>query len=444
MALLGFDKSYYLDAKLNDLKTELPEWADKDTVFLEDLLMETSGLTPEMHYSLWGYMEGLEPNAFFNHEEYRFAKAAQLVNQNYSPDMEQALEDFDSAWTDDSYLHYLEFGAGEKLNPSNSFDESQYLSDKLSSLQTQESTSSDWSGRTIEDLRSFLTSIDMTVVDHYINYGIQEGLTVSPVPAGEQVDTAYTPWNLPHENVELPSTLNLEWVDETQIITQPNSAIGLVIVTLSGQSNIATGFMISPEHVLTSAHALLDDSGQLDSAADIAFIPGLNGEAASAESYDWQHAWVQTTFDENLYSEWPDNDLGIIKLTQPLDDTIGYLNLEPDISIDLTNTSIKTSGYSAGNIEQDNPATPGQDYYQWEVSGTLDSYLFDNGALELSDNMEVTAGSSGSPIYYLQDDNIYFAGVLSGSLGDNMVAAALDQDSYNWILGILQQDGYYI
>jgi V8-like Glu-specific endopeptidase len=94
-------------------------------------------------------------------------------------------------------------------------------------------------------------------------------------------------------------------------------------------------------------------------------------------------------------------------------------------------------------MEQDNPATPGQDYYQWEVSGTIDRYISGKGGLELSDSMDVTAGASGSPVYYSQNNDTYFTGVLAGSIGGMTVAAAMDEDSYNWILGIVQQDGYY-
>jgi len=58
-------------------------------------------------------------------------------------------------------------------------------------------------------------------------------------------------------------------------------------------------------------------------------------------------------------------------------------------------------------------------------------------------SMDVSGGASGSPIYYTEDEIVYFTGVLSGTLGGSTVGAAMDQDSYNWILGIVQPDGYY-
>jgi len=152
---------------------------------------------------------------------------------------------------------------------------------------------------------------------------------------------------------------------------------------------------------------------------------------------------MQKTFSADLYSGWPDDDLAIIKLDQPIGNTTGYLNLEPAINSSLTGTSVQSAGYSAEDIEQDNPATPGKDYYQCEVSGTVDQYIFNMGVLELSNSMTVTPGASGSPIYYSHNTAFYFTGVISGTLGETAVAAAMDSDSYRWILGILQQDGYY-
>jgi V8-like Glu-specific endopeptidase len=244
--------------------------------------------------------------------------------------------------------------------------------------------------------------------------------------------------------VILPLNLDLDWVDDTEIATDPHQAIGQVTVTTAGFISFGTGFLISPEYVLTNAHVVLDDRGSLNSNAAITFTPGLNGDASAATSYGYEEAWVEKNFDAYLYPEWPDNDLAIIKLSEAIGDTFGYLSLEPDITLDLSNVSVQSAGYSSGRIEQDDPATPGEDYYQWEVSGTVDRYFFDGGVLGLSGSMDVTAGASGSPIYYSQDDTTYFTGVMAGAIGDAIVAVAMDQDSYNWILGILQQDGYYI
>ncbi len=251
--LSGFDKSYYLSAKLSALQINYPEWQTKDIDFLENFLL-TAGLTPETHYSIFGYKEGLNPNPFFNHDEYCFAKAADMVKQQLFTDMEKALDAFDAAWTEDKYLHYLQFGAKEGINPSNSFDESQYLSDKLDLLKANPSTTIKWEGKDVADLRNFFAGISITPLDHFINFGMAEGLSVSPVPTAERVDPLVTPWKMPHDSVIIPPDLSLEWVNNTEITTIPYSTIGQITITFSDYIAIGTGFLVSPKHVLTSAH----------------------------------------------------------------------------------------------------------------------------------------------------------------------------------------------
>ncbi len=481
MALQGFDKDYYLTAKLAALKAVLPEYQGKDTAFLEGRLLDL-GLTPEQDYTLYGYAEKLGPNAYFNHDEYRFAKADQLISNGSFSSMKSALDAFDNGWQKDPYLHYLEYGASERINPSNAFDESQYLTDMLTRLQSGEavqpvsngsfsslesvlvafddafngiqdqankliglqSGQADWSGKTIDDLRAFLIAESMTVVDHYINYGSKQDLAVSEVPPAEQVDPENPPWEMSHE-VSLPDNVSLDWVDAQEITTIPHSAIGQVTVTLNGELvDLGTGFMISPTHFVTNAHVVLDDYGVMASASDIRFSPGLNGEKDTAVTYSSQQIWVEKNFDFALYPEWPDNDLAVVKLDQPIGNTTGFLHLEPTLNLDLVNADVKLAGYPVGGIDQDNPATQGWDFYQWEVSGTIDQYLYNNSVLDLSASMEVTGGASGSPVYYDQNNLTYFTGVFAGSMDDTPVAAAVDQDTHNWLLGIVQQDGYYM
>ena len=134
----------------------------------------------------------------------------------------------------------------------------------------------------------------------------------------------------------------------------------------------------------------------------------------------------------------------MVKLDQPIGNTTGFLHLEPTLNLDLVNADVKLAGYPVGGIDQDNPATQGWDFYQWEVSGTIDQYLYNNSVLDLSASMEVTGGASGSPVYYDQNNLTYFTGVFAGSMDDTPVAAAVDQDTHNWLLGIVQQDGYYM
>lgn len=188
MGLAGFDLTYYLTAKLNALKTEnASEWADKDIAYLNAVLNNVYRITAQEHYNLYGYKEDLAANAYFNTAEYEMAKAVQMFNSGSFSSVAVALDLFREAWPHNPYLHYLYFGAAEGINPSNSFDESEYLADKLAALQTYASTRPAWDGKTIADLRVYLASVGMTALDHFINFGQNEGISVTPVTGDERV-----------------------------------------------------------------------------------------------------------------------------------------------------------------------------------------------------------------------------------------------------------------
>lgn len=175
--LRGFDKEYYLTAKLISLRAKDPTWIGKTTADLETYLF-TNGFTAESHYSAYGYKEGLEPNTYFNHSEYLFAKGTQMYSQGEYSSVENAVTAFQSAWPGDAYQHYLQYGANEGINPSNNFDENKYLTAKLDRLKA---ISSEWQNQTISDLRNLFAAMGMTVIEHYMTYGKAEGLLPEPV-----------------------------------------------------------------------------------------------------------------------------------------------------------------------------------------------------------------------------------------------------------------------
>ncbi len=186
MALQGFDKAYYLGEKLAALQATESEWVGKTTDFLETVLSNVYGLTAEEHYMQYGWQEGLAPNQYFNAEEYKLAKAQQLFDGGNYLTVESALAAFEDAWQQDPYQHYIQYGAGESINPSNDFDASQYFADKLAQLQASDpDTYGDW---TADQVEAAFFDAGLTAVEHFMLYGQDEGLTVTVVPADEQVN----------------------------------------------------------------------------------------------------------------------------------------------------------------------------------------------------------------------------------------------------------------
>ncbi|GAB2795192.1 hypothetical protein GCM10027040_21970 [Halomonas shantousis] len=188
MALQGFNKEYYLTAKLDALQSDpatSAEWQGSDTVALEQTLINDYGLTPEEHYIRYGYQEGLAPNAYFNSEEYIYAKAQDMVNDGSSDfnSIDEARDYFLSAWNGNVYQHYLEYGASEGINPSNDFDSSAYLQAKLADLQTNGETQY----QSTQDVLNAFDAAGLTPLGHFLAYGQAEGLSAPTVPVEEAV-----------------------------------------------------------------------------------------------------------------------------------------------------------------------------------------------------------------------------------------------------------------
>lgn len=190
MALQGFDESYYLNAKLTALQATETEWVGKDAAFLKTVLQNVYGLTPENHYTQYGYQEGLAPNAYFNADQYKLAKATALFNSGHYMTVEAAQAAFEAAWTGNPYQHYLQYGSAEGVNPSNAFDESSYLDSKLASLQAADPTG--WGSKTAADVRAAFTAAGLSALGHYQAYGATEGIAVTTVPTAEQVTVTTT------------------------------------------------------------------------------------------------------------------------------------------------------------------------------------------------------------------------------------------------------------
>lgn len=193
--MAGFDKDYYLTEKLSALKAENASlWADESIQDLDAILNGVYGLGAETHYNMYGYNEGLSANDYFNTAEYEAAKAKQMFKTGTYANEAEALNVFRAAWPYNPYLHYLVYGAAEGVNPSNAFDESEYLADKLEALQTYASTKPVWDTKNVADLRAFLAGVGMTALDHYLVYGQNEGLSVTEVSGDERITTSTSSW----------------------------------------------------------------------------------------------------------------------------------------------------------------------------------------------------------------------------------------------------------
>ena len=172
MSLAGFDKDFYLDAKLKDLQAKHPDqWKDSNVNDLEKFLKDDHNLTAEQHYIKYGASEGLEPNKFFDTKEYLAAKYNQMVAAGKAKTVAEAKTIFEKAWEGRSaFEHYVKYGAAEGVNPSNDFDESAYVDAKVAQM-VEAGKYPDAASA----LKAFKDS-GLSALAHYILYGKEEGI----------------------------------------------------------------------------------------------------------------------------------------------------------------------------------------------------------------------------------------------------------------------------
>lgn len=252
MAIQGFNKSFYLGAKLKQLKNDpntAAEWDGKTVADLETLLQDDFGLTAEQHYEQYGYQESLAPNALFNPAEYIRAKAEQMVETDDDYDnVDAAAADFVEIWNGNVYQHYLQYGEAENVNPSNDFDVSDYLAAKLAQLQADDDTSAEWADKDVSDVAAAFEDSGLTALEHFLAYGRDEGLSAPAVPADEQVevddDNGDTDPGVPGETFDLTvGADNLEGTADNDIFNAGigQNANGQIVNTLSSADKIDGG-----------------------------------------------------------------------------------------------------------------------------------------------------------------------------------------------------------
>lgn len=119
MALKGFDQDYYQNNLLDYFVANFSAWqAEPKTVADIEAWLVDQGQTAEEHYMAQGWKYGISPNEYFDADQYEKA-------------YERAAGADAEPITGNPYEHYLANSMAMDLNPSNAFDESDFLTDYL-------------------------------------------------------------------------------------------------------------------------------------------------------------------------------------------------------------------------------------------------------------------------------------------------------------------------
>ena len=163
------NEAYYLEAKLKQCKANNVKDANGND-FTEETLRQAitdAGMTVESHYRLFGRDEGLQPNEYFNENEYLLSKINQL---NTTGDKQWTLSELNEAISSIGLIpaeHYEQFGCMEKdgnghyINPSNDFDTDAYYTKKLEQLQVADES---WQNKSIDDVANAIHNANMSPI----------------------------------------------------------------------------------------------------------------------------------------------------------------------------------------------------------------------------------------------------------------------------------------
>lgn len=181
-----FNENYYLESKLAQLRSiENNDAANIDQ--LRDII-ETSGFTVFEHFQQFSLQEGTSPSALFNTSEYLQAKVRQVNDNTLGNEvwtLDQVKQAFLEAGFTNAWDHFITSGASEGVNPSNAFDLTSYMNDKLAQLQTDDPTGN-WNMAKVEQA---FRDAGFNPLTHYQTIGQEEGLAPSIVPEDERVET---------------------------------------------------------------------------------------------------------------------------------------------------------------------------------------------------------------------------------------------------------------
>ena len=239
--------------------------------------------------------------------------------------------------------------------------------------------------------------------------------------------------------------LAFEWADPAE---SPSSGIGRVIseqerLPLFGGEEQGTGFLVSPQHVVTNAHVVSEGTfnGDLGSLESV----GFKLDAASPADAGPRAVSEVHTRTEDFDPDWPADDLALLTLEEPVD------GIEPAMPFDSawsaahdpvaahSGAAVSWAGYPVAELEQ------GTRDFQWQAEGFVTGASLGGGGLELSDDLYGSAGASGSPVFATDaSGDPELVGVYTGLLDNSPVAAPIDVDAHDWVLTLLQDDGYFL
>lgn len=214
------------------------------------------------------------------------------------------------------------------------------------------------------------------------------------------------------EEMTRPATRSIpierrELVPAEKLGFQPWTTICRLEVTYAaGQRHVASGFLIHPGVVATSAHVILHPDGGIGRATEIAVTPGFDLPPPRRRTLVSRTFRIRDGWGAGPSSFLAANDYGAVLFPDPNAFAgFGRLDWCEPASSDFTG-NFAVSGY------------PAEKHGQWRHWNAVTEV----GEVSLRHVVQTTAGQSGSPLFQLKDGVVRVVGIHSRTVGDSNVA----------------------
>lgn len=278
-----FDASYYLAAKAAALNSASggTAWTTSSV----EAAIRDCGLTPEEHYNLYGWGEGLSPNAYYNENEYLASKVAALNSAQYLGRTDWTVDDFRAMWTGNPFQHYLQYGAFEaNVNPSSIFNDDDYYAAKATAMNGAGGGGGGmhWNAAAVE--HAFQQS-GLCPIAHYMAYGQGEGFYT---PGGS---TATTKWSI---NAYMCADNDLEAYGLVDVNEMQAASLSSAITVLY-QIDRAQGYSTADGDWTNTCQGIITQAaGASSSSTETTFLPETNMGSVTTltEFINWTNSTV--------------------------------------------------------------------------------------------------------------------------------------------------------